>query len=1433
MSSASPAPVLEQHPAPHDRKVRHVGDTLRITLTLNRPCCGAAFVRTNLGNGEIQRQEIVREVEMGQAPLGRDWRDLPMRQTGGARYEVRLPLVEVGVFSYMCFFLEESTGEVFWPRGENASVKVVSELCAAGNTIYNAFVRQFGENISGKAATGDLQKASQALDQANYTVIPPSGTFRALQSKLDFILGQMGFRILQFLPVHPVPTTFARMGRFGSPFAPLDFYDVDASMAEFDQRTTPLEQFLQLVDQVHARGAMVFLDLPIDHTGWASVLQSHHPEWFARNPDGSFQSPGAWGVVWADLCKLDFSRKELWIRLAEIFLHWCRNGVDGFRCDAGYMVPVPVWRYIVAKVRQQFPDTVFFLEGLGGGQDATTRLLEDADLDWAYSELFQNHGAQEMGRYLEFSSSYSASYGALVHFAETHDNDRLAARSKEWARLRVALCALFSPAGCFGIANGVEWYATEKIDVHGARSLNWGAPDNMVPLLSSLNALMKSHPAFRADARLRVPYGSGGSAVGLLREPRGDRDHAVLVVANPKADEATEYQWHFQEFDPGSRPVDLLSGRAIPAVREECLYRVPVKAGQVLCLCYPGRQTLPKQPYDALARQQLLATVLRLRVSLNGMGDQESLPLEDQAYALFQNPAKFFADLAGETRNYVPMVEWAPETDGRRDIVVPVDHYLLVRHDTPFQGQVDMSGVVRCKFHSIPMADGRHFAFLTPLERRITHPVVANLHLVAYGDAGYVRRFDVRAQVFPETAQVNVLRRIAQKNLTNRHCALAANSRGSYGLVRGMWGNLEGQYDALLAANQNPAVPSDRTTVLSRVRAWLIYHDYAQEISVKCQTDFAVPGRNAASWHFVVPSGMGGNAYLAVRYELDPEENRGRLIFTRCPPPEDLELPALDANAPVTLILKPDVDDCCNHNPTLAYQGAERSFPRRITPFENGFAFALESGNRLETRASRGVFLNDGEWSYNLHNAMEAERGLRANHDLYCPGHFRLQLKRGESAVLEFAVLEPKKPAMAAPAEPGQGLSFHEPGVQQPLDKVLLEAMDAFVVRRGSRKTVIAGYPWFLDWGRDTLICIRGLLAAGRIQDCRDILQEFATYEERGTLPNMIAGANVSNRDTVDASLWFVVALREYAHWAGRDALAELLALPCGRRTMLQVVESIAEFYQKGTPNGICMDADSGLVFSPSHFTWMDTNFPAGTPRQGYPIEIQALWYQTLCFLAETTGEESYATLAEKVHASVNELYPSRDNVGLSDCLHANPGTPAAKAVKDDACRPNQLFALAAPGLITDPELRKTSLAAAGHLLTPGAIRTLADQRVEVLLPIYKDGTLLNNPSYPYWGEYKGDEDTRRKPAYHNGTAWPWVMPSFCEALLQTYGKAAVPAVQALLQGTGLLLRRGCLGHLPEILDGDSPHENRGCCAQAWSVTEAYRLVKILEEYGK
>ena len=461
--------AISQLPAPGARQLCFAGDTLTFHLRVPDSWEGQAWLRTTLGHGRSVRREIIRHVEHHENPLGRSWYDVPMTAHGQGHYSLTVALTEVGHFEAKGYFLARGSSDPLWPPGTNTAVNVAPANTCCANILYNAFVRQFGPNKAGGMQA--VNAVVKELDDAGYTVIPPSGTFRDLIGELDFIIGHLGCRIIQLLPIHPTPTTYARMGRFGSPYAALSFTAVDPALAEFDPKATPLEQFIELIDAIHEHGARLFIDIAINHTGWAASLHGSHPEWLSREPDGQIETPGAWGVVWADLTRLDYRHKDLWRYMADVFLTWCRRGVDGFRCDAGYMIPTPAWRYIIATVREQFPDVIFLLEGLGGKISVTRDLLNWADFNWAYSELFQNYDREQIEHYLSEPLDMSRTDGTAVHFAETHDNPRLAATSPTYARMRTALCALLSSQGGFAFANGVEWLATEKIDVHGSKEV--------------------------------------------------------------------------------------------------------------------------------------------------------------------------------------------------------------------------------------------------------------------------------------------------------------------------------------------------------------------------------------------------------------------------------------------------------------------------------------------------------------------------------------------------------------------------------------------------------------------------------------------------------------------------------------------------------------------------------------------------------------------------------------------------------------------------------------------------------------------------------------------------------------------------------------------------------------------------------------------------
>jgi predicted glycogen debranching enzyme len=497
-----------------------------------------------------------------------------------------------------------------------------------------------------------------------------------------------------------------------------------------------------------------------------------------------------------------------------------------------------------------------------------------------------------------------------------------------------------------------------------------------------------------------------------------------------------------------------------------------------------------------------------------------------------------------------------------------------------------------------------------------------------------------------------------------------------------------------------------------------------------------------------------------------------------------------------------------------------------------GFAFTPASDRQLRIFADAGEFHPQPEWCENIPHPVEQTRGQVGSGDAYSPGWFELPLAKGADVKL---IITAETSPFGVP--PLGGSNRLKPELQT-FETQLECAAKQFVVRRDDGKTVIAGYPWFLDWGRDSLICARGLLAAGLTNEVKQLLLTFAKFEKDGTLPNTIHGNDVSNRDTSDAPLWFAVVCEEFSEIKNSKLkIQNFFATPVDEngRIIRDVLASIAENYSKGTPNGIRMDADSALIWSPGHFTWMDTNFPAGTPREGYPVEIQALWIRLLRQLEKisaTAEQKKWRELAKHATASFEKLFWLEDKGWFADVLLAKPRVIARDATASDALRSNCLFAVSL-GLVTGERAKRCVEAAQKFLVVPGALRSLAPLPVAVPLSVYSnDGRLINNPPEPYWPRYEGDEDTRRKPAYHNGTAWTWTFPTFCEALARAwdFDPAVVAAAKSYLGSSEKILNEGCLGQIPEILDGDTPHTQRGCDAQAWGATEALRVWKLLSE---
>jgi len=562
--------------------------------------------------------------------------------------------------------------------------------------------------------------------------------------------------------------------------------------------------------------------------------------------------------------------------------------------------------------------------------------------------------------------------------------------------------------------------------------------------------------------------------------------------------------------------------------------------------------------------------------------------------------------------------------------------------------------------------------------------------------------------------------------------------------------------------------------------------------------------------------GEGALISLRAALKMHPETNAVQLVFVRAKAGRNPE--QLADKEPISIILRPDLEDRCNHEVTKAYAGPEAHWPNAIRANSTGFVFAPADDRKLSVSAAPGSFQHEPEWQYMIAHPDDSERGIDGSTDLFSPGYFKIELRGGEEAALTASINDtPTFPTPILEAE-------HE---EIAIEDAMASAMKQFIVKRDDFQTVIAGYPWFLDWGRDTLICLRGIIAAGLLEEAENILLQFAKFEKGGTIPNMIRGNDDNNRETSDAPLWFFVACDELMTAQGGKTL---LKKKCGKRSLQQVLVSLANGLISGTENGIRLDRESGLIFSPSHYTWMDTNYPAGTPRQGYPIEIQALWHYALNMLDRIDKSPEWAKLGSQVERSISELFviEADDFTYLADCLAAAPGTAARHADMDDALRSNQLLAVTL-GAIKDPMLKKSVVEACEQLLIPGAIRSLADRRVKRPAPVYNHDQLLNNPDHPYWGHYNGDEDTRRKPAYHNGTAWTWPFPSYAEALIMVYGEAARATAAAILGSASSVINRGCLCQVPEVIDGNTPHSQRGCGAQAWGVTELYRVLLLLK----
>ncbi len=464
---------------------------------------------------------------------------------------------------------------------------------------------------------------------------------------------------------------------------------------------------------------------------------------------------------------------------------------------------------------------------------------------------------------------------------------------------------------------------------------------------------------------------------------------------------------------------------------------------------------------------------------------------------------------------------------------------------------------------------------------------------------------------------------------------------------------------------------------------------------------------------------------------------------------------------------------------------------------------------RLYLAHNAGAIEPEGHWYRDLEYAIEQERGFDHREDLYQP--FKLEFDLTQDAVV-IASTEERNAADAAEYETAeisrrQGL-IEAAGAEDQLTARLVLAADQFIVARGTGKTVIAGYHWFSDWGRDTMIALNGLtLATGRPDVARSVLIEFSKHISEGMLPNRFPDqGDTPEYNTVDATLWFFEAIRAYVEKTGDVGLV--------LDGLYEKLVSIIDWHVRGTRYQIHVDTD-GLLYAGEavvQLTWMDAKIGDWviTPRTGKPVEIQALWYNALCIIAglaerfdDTKRLQAYRSMAALAKASFNGQFWNDAEGCLFDVVNGSG--------KDAAVRPNQIFAVSLTHTMLDPErARQVVDKVESELLTPFGLRSLSP----------------NDPSYA--GIYIGSPYDR-DAAYHQGTVWGWLIGPFVEAYLRVHKDDVrlTQRVAEIMAGFSGHIKEAMVGQVSEIFDADPPHAARGCGAQAWSVAELLRITSI------
>jgi predicted glycogen debranching enzyme len=451
----------------------------------------------------------------------------------------------------------------------------------------------------------------------------------------------------------------------------------------------------------------------------------------------------------------------------------------------------------------------------------------------------------------------------------------------------------------------------------------------------------------------------------------------------------------------------------------------------------------------------------------------------------------------------------------------------------------------------------------------------------------------------------------------------------------------------------------------------------------------------------------------------------------------------------------------------------------------------------------KSEFIPVPDWYYGIEYNKELRRGYDYKEDLFVPGYFEMQAKKGDMIIFSASTSEtnPEQLKRRFTIE----LSKRIP--RDSFKNCLINAAQQFIVKKDKKTEIIAGFPWFGSWGRDTFISLPGLtLAIGDITTCKDVLDTQVAKLKNGLFPNMGADDNPAF-NSVDAPLWFFWAVQQYTK--------TVKSYPVIWRDYGKAMKSILNAYRQGTSYGIIMH-ENGLIYAGQPgkaLTWMDAvvNGKPVTPRTGYAVEINALWYNAVSFALDMAGrvkDKSFIKEWESIPALIREsflnMFWDSKKGYLADVADTN--------TKDWSIRPNQVIAVSMENSPIDIEIKKSVLnVVEKDLMTPRGLRTLSPTNQK------------------YKGIYKGTQQ-QRDLAYHQGTVWPWLLEHFCEGYMNLHKESGLGFLEKLINDFEPVMTELGIGTLPEIFDGDPPHRARGAISQAWSVAA---LLRIIQRYEK